>query len=52
MVTMFYTRPTLIPNKKLMLKMDEIYAATSVAELDIPDPDEMARSCGTTYHNE
>jgi hypothetical protein len=52
MVTIFHTGPTLIPNKKLVLKVDEIYAASSVAELDIPDPDEMARSCATTYHKE
>jgi hypothetical protein len=36
--------------KKLVLKVDEAFAASVVAEFDIPDPDEMARACGTTYH--
>jgi hypothetical protein len=40
------------PTKKLVLKVDEAYAASIVAEFDIPDPDEMARICGTTYHKE
>jgi hypothetical protein len=38
------------PTKKFVLKVDEAYAASIVAQFDIPDPDEMARACGTTYH--
>jgi hypothetical protein len=38
--------------KKLVLKVDEAYAASIVAEFDIPDPDDMARTCGTTYHKD
>ncbi len=40
------------PTKKLVLKVDEAYAASIVVEFDIPDPDEMARTCGTTYHKD
>lgn len=38
--------------KKLVLKVDEAYAASIVAEFEIPDPDEMSRICGTTYHKD
>ena len=38
------------PTKKLVLKVDEFQAASIVVEFDIPDPDQMARACGTTYH--
>ncbi len=40
------------PTKKLVVKVDEFSAASIVAEFDIPDPDEMARACGTTYHKD
>jgi len=37
--------------KKLVIKVDEFQAASIVAQFDIPEPDEMARLCGTTYHH-
>jgi hypothetical protein len=39
------------PTRKLTLKVDEFQAASIVAQFDIPDPEEMARLCGTTYHH-
>jgi hypothetical protein len=40
------------PTKKLVVKVAEFNAASIVAEFDIPDPDEIARTCGTTYHKD
>lgn len=38
--------------RKLVLKVDEFQAASIVAEFVIPDPDIMARTCGTSYHKD
>lgn len=40
------------PHQKLVIMVQESLAGNIVAEFDMPDPDEMARACGITYHRD